>query len=73
VITNYRFGVIEQQTEIAARRAQRWRATNYVVAVPQTETVRDVNIAAQDYDDARQQLQQEISARKFPQHGQQRT
>jgi len=70
--TNYKFTLIELEQQAIIRRAQRRRATNYVVAVPETVTERDVNIAATDFDHAREQLQDQIRARKFPQRGQPR-
>lgn len=70
--TNYRFTVIERQQQAALRRAQRRRATNYLLQQPVTEQQRDVNLAATDYDHAREQLNNEIRAHKFPAHGQRR-
>lgn len=70
--SNYRFTVIEQQQQAALRRAQRRRATNYVMTSPVAESQRTVDVVATDYDHAREQLNLEIRARKFPQQGQRR-
>lgn len=72
MITNYRFTVIETEREITVRKAQRITATNYMVAGAEYNTERDVDIAATDFDHAREQLNDQIRARKFPQRGQQR-